>query len=450
MNDEHEPTRHDGADPVLDACLAELMGGQTPPDLSDQILAAWLQRRSQPQIAADSHTVDIHTANGHAAAPTPEVPQPSQDTQPIFASSTPVRLGTSPGVRPEAPVTAELPTNAVPSLAPTVARSSSADTEAPASAAARLEQYQATRSRRRSRMRWLSIAAGLMLVAAGYAAYRNMPQFGDQNLAGNQPGSTDSHSTTPEGKSRKLLSPEERQALDRQIAAANQGITVEELTERERLAQERRDQQAALMAKNAAAKSLPSGDVSVNSDPAIPFPASPTQPGTDTPAPRSNSAGSLASASGDADVIAFINEQIRKQWEAAGVAPSPVATDHEWIRRVFLDILGRIPTADETTRFAADKSKDKRARLVDRLLDSDDYIEEFARNWTTIWTNILIGRNGGTEQNSMVSRAGLQQYLRRAMLSNKPYNDLVHDLVSAKGSNTPGADDFNGATNFIL
>lgn len=81
---------------------------------------------------------------------------------------------------------------------------------------------------------------------------------------------------------------------------------------------------------------------------------------------------------------------------------------------------------------------------------SDQYIEEYARNWTTIWTNQLIGRTGGTDRRSMVNREGMQQYLRRTFLTNKPYDEFAFEIISAQGANTPGEPDYNGAVNFLL
>jgi hypothetical protein len=158
------------------------------------------------------------------------------------------------------------------------------------------------------------------------------------------------------------------------------------------------------------------------------------------------------SATSDADVIAQINEQIRKGWKDAEITPSPEATENEWCRRLYLDVLGRIPSVSELQQFLGDKSKNKREALVDRLLDSDEYVEEYARNWMTIWTNILIGRpkSARDEARDLVDRDGMQQYLRRNFLTNKPYDKMVYELVSATGSNKPGEDGYNGAVNFVL
>ena len=91
-----------------------------------------------------------------------------------------------------------------------------------------------------------------------------------------------------------------------------------------------------------------------------------------------------------------INQDIRQVWTDNNLSPSPPATDGEWCRRVYLDVLGRVPSVQELRDFVASKEADKKAKLVNKLLYDEAYIEEYARNWTTIWTNILIGRNGGT------------------------------------------------------
>ena len=147
--------------------------------------------------------------------------------------------------------------------------------------------------------------------------------------------------------------------------------------------------------------------------------------------------------------VRMINEKMRQTWGEYKITPSAVATDGEWVRRLYLDILGRIPTVEELTSFLEDKDPDKRTKLVAKLLYDEDYTEEYARNWTTIWTNVLIGRSGGTERNSLTNREGLQKYLRDSLARNKYYDKMVYELVTATGHNSPGADNFNGAVNFL-
>jgi hypothetical protein len=152
-----------------------------------------------------------------------------------------------------------------------------------------------------------------------------------------------------------------------------------------------------------------------------------------------------------------INQEIRRVWDDHKLHASPAATDNEWCRRLFLDVLGRVPSVKELREFLTSKESDKRAKLVAKLLyddsPSDDhapYTEEYARNWTTIWTNVLIGRNGGLDRRTLINREGMQKYLRDSFARNKPYDRMVYELVTATGSTTPGEKDFNGATNFLV
>ncbi|MFM7207330.1 MAG: DUF1549 and DUF1553 domain-containing protein [Planctomycetaceae bacterium] len=142
-----------------------------------------------------------------------------------------------------------------------------------------------------------------------------------------------------------------------------------------------------------------------------------------------------------------INELVAAAWADAKLPPSPEATAGEWCRRVHLDLIGRIPRIDELRAFLADKAPTKRADLVTRLL-GDDYVDEYARHWTDVWSTILIGRDVANER---VNRPGMRQYLRRAFSKNIPYDRFMEELVTATGANANRKDveGFNGATNFL-
>ena len=106
--------------------------------------------------------------------------------------------------------------------------------------------------------------------------------------------------------------------------------------------------------------------------------------------------------------IQFLNDQIRRGWKENGLSPSEPASDSKWCRRVFIDVIGRIPRVDELNQFLRSGSGEKKQELVHRLLYEDAYRGEYARNWSTIWLNLLIGRSGGSERNSLTSRAGMR------------------------------------------
>ncbi|MGI9516497.1 MAG: DUF1549 and DUF1553 domain-containing protein [Pirellulaceae bacterium] len=145
-----------------------------------------------------------------------------------------------------------------------------------------------------------------------------------------------------------------------------------------------------------------------------------------------------------------INRLVQEMWSAYEIEPTEPARDYEWCRRVYLDLLGRVPTVDELHAFTSDKSDNRYTDLVDQLLDDDEYTEDFARNWTTIWTNLLIGRTGGNNNRSRISRAGMQKYLRDSFARNKPYDRMVYELVTATGHSAPRGERFNGAVNFLI
>lgn len=148
--------------------------------------------------------------------------------------------------------------------------------------------------------------------------------------------------------------------------------------------------------------------------------------------------------------IQQINASIQQVWNDYEIKPSPLASEGEWCRRLFLDLLGRIPSVSELNQFLTDRDKNKKQKLVMQLLYDDQYTEEFARHWTTVWTNLLIGRTGGTADNSMISRDGMQKYLRDSFAREKPYDVFARELITASGTTTPGSSDFNGATNFLI
>jgi hypothetical protein len=141
------------------------------------------------------------------------------------------------------------------------------------------------------------------------------------------------------------------------------------------------------------------------------------------------------------ELIKFVNTQIRQGWIDNGIRPAEPADDAEWVRRVHLDIAGHIPDLETVQKFVADKDKAKRARLIDKLLDDDP---GYIRNFTTIWTNNLIGR-AAPRANSGVKRAPLQKFLRESFGKNRGWNEIVSDLLTAEGDNGK-----NGATNYLL
>lgn len=155
-------------------------------------------------------------------------------------------------------------------------------------------------------------------------------------------------------------------------------------------------------------------------------------------------------AKSDAEIVERVNRVIAEGWKAENVQPAQAATDSEWCRRTYLQLLGRIPTVDEVRAFASRRGKDKREWLVDRLIQSESYREEFASYWSARWANILVGQAGGMSADSPIDRKSLEGYLHEAFAKNRPYDSVVRELLTASGSNRPEAEDYNPATNFLV
>lgn len=132
-------------------------------------------------------------------------------------------------------------------------------------------------------------------------------------------------------------------------------------------------------------------------------------------------------AQSDAEIVAEIDRQLLQGWKDNGVSPSPRSEDGEFARRVSLDIVGHIPSLEMLVPFLADDRPNKRELLVDKLLEDSDY----AKNWTTIWGNLLIGR--ANRQND-TARSAVDKWLTAALAQNKAYDKFAYELISATGS----------------
>jgi len=138
---------------------------------------------------------------------------------------------------------------------------------------------------------------------------------------------------------------------------------------------------------------------------------------------------------------AKIDDLILAKLAKEKIQPNAPTTDEVFVRRIYLDIAGRIPTIKETTDFLADKAEDKRAKLIDELLASDGY----AQNFFNYWADILRLRTQLAVGNSQPAGAAYNNWLRKALADNVPYDKLVREMVTASGKTYE-----NGAVGFYL
>ena len=110
----------------------------------------------------------------------------------------------------------------------------------------------------------------------------------------------------------------------------------------------------------------------------------------------------------------------------AGQQPNALATDEQFVRRLYLDIAGRIPTATETAEFVEDLSSDKRAKLIDRLLTSEG-CNSHMFNWLADMLRVVDDTGKGAKTFLY------EEWLKDQIAHNRKWDALVHDLMTAQG-----------------
>ncbi|MCG6155911.1 DUF1549 and DUF1553 domain-containing protein [Rubinisphaera margarita] len=122
-----------------------------------------------------------------------------------------------------------------------------------------------------------------------------------------------------------------------------------------------------------------------------------------------------------------LNRLMAELWRTNNVAPVRAATDDEMLRRTYLDLAGRIPTVAEVRDFLNDQSPNRYERLINRLLDSPDHASHLA----AVWRSFLIPE--GVDLSVFGGVAAFDRWLAEEFEANKPYNEVVSDLLLAEG-----------------
>jgi hypothetical protein len=137
--------------------------------------------------------------------------------------------------------------------------------------------------------------------------------------------------------------------------------------------------------------------------------------------------GKPAPAARDVTALAArIDELVAAGWAAAGARPAPPADDAEFLRRVSLDLAGRIPAVSEARAFLKDDSPDKRQRLVEQLLDGPLYVRHFGN----VWRSLLIPEAGANIQ-VQIQMPSFEAWLRKELHHNAGYDQIARDLLTA-------------------
>ncbi|MCE9603271.1 MAG: DUF1549 domain-containing protein [Planctomycetia bacterium] len=125
--------------------------------------------------------------------------------------------------------------------------------------------------------------------------------------------------------------------------------------------------------------------------------------------------------------VNFIDRLAWDKLERLGIEPSPLSDDAGFVRRVYLDVIGTLPTAAEARSFLADKAADKRAKLIDQLLARPEY----ADYWTMRFSDVLrVDQFKITPAGSVA----ITRWLHKQFSENRTYDSMVRELLTAKGN----------------
>ncbi|MBD3674042.1 MAG: DUF1553 domain-containing protein, partial [Planctomycetaceae bacterium] len=123
----------------------------------------------------------------------------------------------------------------------------------------------------------------------------------------------------------------------------------------------------------------------------------------------------------------FIDELAFAKMKQLQILPSEICSDEEFLRRATLDCIGRLPTISETQAFLNDASPDKRNRLIDKLLESEDY----ATFWTLKWSDVLRANSKKLKETGVHK---FNRWLFESVRTDKPLDQLADELLTARGS----------------
>jgi len=138
----------------------------------------------------------------------------------------------------------------------------------------------------------------------------------------------------------------------------------------------------------------------------------------------------------------FIDEFIFSRMERDGIQPAPLASDLEFLRRVYFDMTGRPPTTSDMFAFVADTNPNKRDAIIDKLAWSYEFIDKWTMFFGDLYRN---NANGANVVRYQQGRDAFWAYIYQSITANKPYNEMVRELIAGEGDNF-----VNGASNWLV
>jgi len=136
-------------------------------------------------------------------------------------------------------------------------------------------------------------------------------------------------------------------------------------------------------------------------------------------------------AAGKVDPIkaaAEIDSILQADWKKHNLKANPASDDSTFVRRIYLDIIGRIPTTRESEAFLNSKDANKRTKLIDKLLASEAYVQHFFNYWADV---LRLTSNGN--QTGGVTGAAYSKFVKESLHQNVPYDQFVREMIAAQG-----------------
>ncbi|HTS28233.1 MAG TPA: DUF1549 domain-containing protein [Bryobacteraceae bacterium] len=134
----------------------------------------------------------------------------------------------------------------------------------------------------------------------------------------------------------------------------------------------------------------------------------------------------------------FIDDLVIAKLESLHIAPSKPADDATFLRRAYLDAAGILPTSEEVENFLADSAPEKRAKVVDRLLERDEFVDYWAYKWSDL---MLVS----TRRLNSTAMWAFYDWIRDSVRTNKPWNQFAREIFLRSGSTRQ-----NGALNYFV
>jgi hypothetical protein len=175
-------------------------------------------------------------------------------------------------------------------------------------------------------------------------------------------------------------------------------------------------------------------------------PSPPPPPPEAKPAPRTarltseawNNAPMTPIRPGEIDTL------VSKELQQSKVLPAPLTTDEQFIRRATLDLTGRPPTPAEVSAFAANTDRAKRAKLIDKLLDSEAFGQHWARYWRDVITAKIVDRRG------LIGSRAFEEWMTGELNRNVSWDRIVKAILTADGGVRFDKPTENGPAFFLL